>query len=156
MALVYTLLWKVWLQWDWWENPWLPYIPVHNIYPGRGNKYFRHYSSNVVMCWICIEVLYCSYVSSCSFGLIMDMARSNGTDVKRAFTSCHMMQSPLPSLMNLIWSTKCWVFLMWWGECPTNGLRNVIQLLCHPIYDFTPAGHQVPKGMPFCVFWKIP
>ena len=57
--------------------------------------FFRKNSSNVVMCCMDVEVLLWSFGSCCSLCLMMEMAGSTGTDVKRVFISNDEIQSLL-------------------------------------------------------------
>ena len=72
----------------------------------------RWNSNSVVMCCIDMDVLICSCVSCPNLCLMLEMARSIGADVKRAFTSQDVLHSPCPSLMDFPCSTKPYVFLI--------------------------------------------
>ena len=50
--------------------------------------------------------------------LMMEMAGSTGTDVKRAFKSYHVIRPLSSSQMDFTYSTNPCVFLMWHRECP--------------------------------------
>ena len=52
----------------------------------KNSSKLRKNSSNVVICCMDMDVLLCN-CESCNFCLIMEMAGSSGTNVKRAFTS---------------------------------------------------------------------
>ena len=79
--------------------------------------------NSVVMCCIDMELLRHSYVSYSNLFLMMEIAGSTGTDVKRTYISWDVIHSPSPCLMDFTLSTKSWMFLMWLGECTTNGLK---------------------------------
>ena len=84
-------------------------IDVFIILTLEGEKgIFRQNSSNVVMCCMDMEVLFCSCVPCCNICLMLEMAGSTRTDVKRAFTSLDVVHSYCPNLMDLMWSTECW------------------------------------------------
>ena len=80
----------------------------------------RHNSNRVVMYCISLDVLRCSYVSCFNLWLIMEIARSTGTVVKKAFY--HKMKCiPL--------SQDWWI---WHGPqspgCSWYNVRNVLQM----------------------------
>ena len=89
------------------------HVPAHNTYLERENRCILSQNSNSVMrCCIDMDVLRCSCVSFSNLCLMMVMAGSTVTDVRRAFTSYGEIHSPSHSLMDLTLSTKSWVFLM--------------------------------------------
>ena len=73
---------------------------------------FRQNSSNAVICCVDMKILPHSCESCCNCCLMMEISGSTGIDVKRAFTSYDEMHSPSSNLMDLMWSTKCCMFLM--------------------------------------------
>ena len=70
-------------------------------------------SSNLIICWIDMLVLWGSVGSCDSFCCTICMEGSTGTDVNRAFTSKDVLTFPVSSLTCVICSTKCCVFLRW-------------------------------------------
>ena len=60
-------------------------------------------------------VLLWSTVSCCNLLWMMSRVGSTGIDVNRAFTSYEEMHSLCCNRMDLACSTKCCVFLIWWG-----------------------------------------
>ena len=74
----------------------------------------RQNSSNVVMCRIDMEVLFCCCVSCCNFCLIMEMTVSTGTDVKRP--SHHMMWCISLPHTSWIWCDLQSVVCSWCDE----------------------------------------
>ena len=89
--------------------------------------------------------------SSCNFCLMMEMARSTSTDLKRVFIWYDVIYSPSSNLMDLMCSKRCWMFLMWWGECPTSGLRMLASSLATHI-----CHHMVLVGMWSCTNNWVP
>ena len=111
----------------------------------------RQNSNSLMMCCIDMDVLRCSCMSCSSLCLMMVMAGSTGTDVKRVFTSYDVIHSPCPSMMYLIWSTKFWMFLMWCGECPSTGLMMLTSSLAIPYMTALLLDTMGIWGCPFCV-----
>ena len=94
---------------------------------------------------IYVEVLFCSCVSCCSFCLVTDSrVHWNRCEECLCIIGCDIF--PPLSLMDLMWSRK-WVFLMWWRECLTSGLRILANSLATP-YECIPAGYSGPKEVP--------
>ena len=103
-------------------------------------------SSNVVTFWMDMEVLQCNCESWCNFCSIMEREESTFIDLKKASTWYGEMHHSLCSiLINVICSTKCWVFLMWW-ESNLPVIWGCLQLLAYTISYYTPAGYNGCKG----------
>ena len=90
-------------------SPW--YLPWK-----RKWVFFRQNSSNVVICYMDMEVLLYSCESCCNFYLMMAIAGSTGTDVKRALTSwmkCTLLDLTgwTQYVLNNVWCSWCggWV-----------------------------------------------
>ena len=96
---------------------------------------------NSVVVW-CVEmdVLWSNCVSCSKLCLIMEMAGSTGTDVKRTFTSQDLMHSPSPSLMDMTWSTELRVFSCDMGNTLPVALR-CWKIFCHSVCDCAPVGN---------------
>ena len=67
--------------------------------------------------------------------LIIPRAGSTGMEVNRADTSYELRNFTGSSDNCLTCSTKSWVLLIWHGDLPTKGFRNLGKLFCHTIGD---------------------
>ena len=75
--------------------------------------FLRPNSSNVMMCWIDMLVLWGNIGSWSNLCLTIVMKGSTGTEVNRALTSYNVITSPGSSFTFCMYCTKCWVFLRW-------------------------------------------
>ena len=129
MALFQTLPSIGRLQWDWWWNRWLYHVPVHNTYPGGGNRYFetefQHFGDetyghggSVVWVYLLLQLMLDYgdgrvHWSTCEKGLHIILCN--------AFP---LLQSVGFGLILKMLSVH-----MWLGESPTNGMRMLANLL---------------------------